>query len=266
MNPQAQDHVKGCCTDLYAKPIVSWLLGDSFHPGGPGLTERLGQMLDLRPSIHALDIACGNGTSAILWAKKFGCGVVGVDFARPLISWARAAADREHLGADVQFVPGDAEALPFSDGSFDVAISECAISTFPDKHASAREMARVLKPGGRLGFTDVVLANGIASEIVPEGFFQAACIGGACSAEQYRETFEAAGFSGWQEKDCPEEMLALLHQVRGRLLALEVAGCIGKIDVSGLDLSAAKKILVEVEKWVRSGMMSYEVFVADKEG
>jgi len=266
VNPQAQDQPKACCADLYAKPVVSWLLGDSFHPGGLELTERLGRMLDLKPSVHALDIASGNGASAIHLAKKFGCAVVGIDFARPLISCARATADRENLGADLQFVPGDAEALPFSDSSFDAIISECAVSTFPDKHTSAREMGRVLKPRGRLGFSDVVLADDIASEIVPEWFSQAACIGGACSAKRYREMFESAGFSAWQEWDCPGELLALLRQVRLRLLALEVAGGVGKIDACGLDLSAAKKILAEVEKWVRSGMMSYGIFVADKEG
>ncbi len=265
MNQQAQDHLKACCADLYAKPVVSWLLGDSFHPGGSELTERLGRMLDLAPSAHALDIACGNGTSAILLAKRFGCEVAGIDLARPLISCARAAADRENLGALLDFVPGDAEALPFSDGSFNVVISECAISTFPDKGAAAREMARVLKPGGRMGFTDVVLAGEEVSKIVYEWFSQAACIGGACSAKQYRDIFESAGFSGWQGKDCPKELPALLRQVRMRLLALEVAGGIGKINVSGLDLSAAKKILAEVEKCARSGMMSYGIFVAGKE-
>jgi ubiquinone/menaquinone biosynthesis C-methylase UbiE len=265
MNQQVQDHQKACCADLYAKPVVSWLLGDSFHPGGSELTERLGRMLDLAPSVHALDIACGNGTSAILLAKRFGCEVVGIDLARPLISCARMAADRENLGALLDFVPGDAEALPFSEDSFDAIFSECAVSTFPDKHKPAREMARVLKPGGRLGFTDVVLANDIVSEILPGWFSQVACIGGACSAKQYRDIFESAGFSGWQEKDCPKELPALLRQVRMRLLALEVAGGIGKINVSGLDLSAAKKILAEVEKCARSGMMSYGIFVAGKE-
>ncbi len=127
-------------------------------------------------------------------------------------------------------------------------------------------MARVLRLGGRLGFTDVVFANEIASEILPGWFSQAACIGGACSAKQYRDIFESAGFSGWQEKDCPKELPALLRQVRMRLLALEVAGGIGKLDVSGLDLGTAKKILSEIEKWVGSGMMSYGIFVAGKEG
>lgn len=263
---QLQDRAKACCADLYAKPVVSWLLGDSFHPGGLELTERLGRMLDLKPSVYALDIASGNGASAIHLAKKFGCAVVGVDFARPLISRARAAAGREGLGALLDFGLGDAEALPFSDGSFDAVFSECAISTFPDKRASAHEMARVLRLGGRLGFTDVVLANEIASEILPGWFSQAACIGGACSAKQYRDIFESSGFSGWQEKDCPKELPALLRQVRMRLLALEVAAGIGKLDVSGLDLGTAKKILSEIEKWVGSGMMSYRIFVAGKEG
>lgn len=258
--------IKACCADLYAKPAVSCLLGDSFHPGGLELTAGLGRMLDLTPSDRALDVACGNGASAILLAKKFGCAVTGVDLSPSLISRARLAAVRDDLGVLLEFIPADAEALPFPDGFFDAVFSECAISTFPDKRTSASEMARVLKFGGRLGFADIVFANDIASEILPGWFSQAACISGACSAKQYRNIFESAGFSGWQEEDCPKELPALLRQVRMRLLALEVAGGVGKMDVSGLDLCAAKKILAAVEKWVRSGIMSYRIFVAGKEG
>lgn len=265
MSQQDQNHIKACCADLYARPAVSWLLSDSLHPGGLRLTERLGQMLELTPARRALDIACGNGTSAILLAGQFGCAVVGVDLAPPLLSRARSAASREGLGAFLDFALGDAEALPLSDGSFDVVFSECAISTFPDKDAAASEMARVLKPGGRLGFTDVVLARGE----VPEGLrgwpFQAACIAGACSVSQYEEIFTSAGLSNWRHEAHPEAMATLLRQMRLRLLALEVAGGLQKVDLSGVDMTAAKGVLDQAEGWVRSGAVSYFAFSAVKE-
>ncbi len=257
--------VKACCADLYAKPAVSWLLGDSLHPGGIELTARLGRMLDLAPARRALDIACGNGTSAILLARQFGCAVVGVDLAPPLISRARSAASRERLEGVLNFALGDGEALPFSAGSFDAVFSECAISTFPDKLAAAREMARVLKRGGRLGFTDIVLTRGEVPEGFEGWFSQATCIAGACSVERYQQIFATAGFSGWRQEAHPKGLLQMLRQVRGRLLAIEVAGGLRKLDLSGLELSSAKKILGELEEAVRSGMVSYCAFSAVKE-
>lgn len=265
MSQQDQNRLKGCCADLYARPAVSWLLGDSFHPGGIELTERLGRMLELTPDRRALDIACGNGTSAILLARQFGCAVVGVDLAPLLISRARSAASREVLGPLLDFALGDAEALPFSQGSFDVVFSECAISTFPDKLASAREMARVLKRGGRLGFTDIVLARGEIPEELQGWFSHVACIAGACSVGQYEEIFTSAGLSDWRGEAHPEALATLLREVRGRLLAIEVAGGLRKLDLSGLELSSAKKILGELEEAVRSGMVSYCAFSAFKE-
>lgn len=265
MSQQDQNHLKGCCADLYARPAVSWLLGDSLHPGGLRLTERLGRILDLAPARRALDIACGNGMSTILLARQFGCAVVGVDLAPPLIARARSAASQEGLGVLLDFALGDAEALPFLDGSFDVVFSECAISTFPDKLASAREMVRVLKRGGRLGFTDIVLTHGEIPEELQGWFFQAACIAGACSVGQYKKIFTSAGLSDWREEAHPESLITLLRQVRARLLALEVAGGLRELDLSRVDLNSAKKVLGELEESVRSGMVSYGAFSAVKE-
>lgn len=265
MNQQEHSRIKACCADLYAKPAVSWLLGDSLHPGGLGLTQRLGRMLDLAPSHRTLDVACGNGMSAVLLAREFGCVVVGVDLAQPLVSRARMVARQERIGGLLDFALGDAEALPFSEGSFDAVFSECAISTFPDKHASAREMARILKRGGRLGFTDIVLKGGKVPEGFQGWFSQAACIAGACSVDQYEEIFTSAGFSDWREEAHPEGLIDLLRQVRLRLLALEVAGGLQKVDLSGLDLTTVKKVLDQANDWARSGAVSYFAFSALKE-
>jgi ubiquinone/menaquinone biosynthesis C-methylase UbiE len=165
----------------------------------------------------------------------------------------------------LDFALGDAEALSFSNGSFDAVISECAISTFLDKLGAAREMARVLKPGGRLGFTDVVLSRGEVPEEFHGWFSQAACIAGACSAERYQQIFATAGFSGWRQEAHPEELVALLRQARLRMLALEVAGGLQKLDLSGLDLTATKKALDQANDWVRSEVVSYFAFCAVKE-
>lgn len=201
----------------------------------------------------------------MLLARQFGCRVVGVDLAPSSVSRARAAVCQERLEELVDFGLGDAETLPFSDASFDVAFSECAISTFPDKRAAAREMAKVLKRGGRLGFTDIVLTRGEIPEELQGWFFQAACIAGACSVERYQQIFATAGFSGWRAEAHPEGLFQLLRQVRLRLLALEAAGGLQKVDLSGLDLTAAKRVLDQANDWVQSGAISYFAFSALKE-
>jgi len=75
-----QERVKQCCAQLYESDLAKLLLGDSFHPGGVRLTERLGEILGLGPLSRVLDVASGEGTSAIFLAEHFGCQVLGVDY------------------------------------------------------------------------------------------------------------------------------------------------------------------------------------------
>ena len=123
---QSPETIKGCCVALYESDWATLLLGDSYHPGRLQLTERLGTMLDLQPGHIVLDVASGLGTSAIYLAQRFGCQVVGVDFSIHIVEQASANAAEAGISQLVQFKQGDAERLPFEDGSFDVLICECA--------------------------------------------------------------------------------------------------------------------------------------------
>ena len=71
--------IKSCCAALYETDYARLLLGDSFHPGGLELTERLGKQLGLRPGQRVLDVASGTGATAVFLAERFGCHVVGLD-------------------------------------------------------------------------------------------------------------------------------------------------------------------------------------------
>src|SRR5260370_37188352 len=157
--------LKSCCADAYSSEWARLLLGDTFHPGGAGLTERLGRVLDLAPGMRVLDVAACKGTSALLLARTFGCAVVGVDYAEASVREATASAEAAGLAHLVRFEPGDAERLAFPDGAFDAAICECAFCTFPDKHAAAQELARVLRPGGVLGLSDLTRTTPVPVEL-----------------------------------------------------------------------------------------------------
>ena len=159
------EEVKSCCATAYESDWARLLLGDSLHPGGMALTERLGELLGLGPGKRVLDVAAGKGASAIFLARRFGCEVVGVDYsARNAAEAARAAESAGVVGL-VSFRQGDAERLPFEDGEFDAVVCECAYCTFPDKAAAAREFHRVLRPGGSVGLSDLTRSGSIGPEL-----------------------------------------------------------------------------------------------------
>jgi SAM-dependent methyltransferase len=151
------DTIKACCAAAYGFDLVGLFLGDSYHPGGADLTRRLADTLDLRPGERVLDVAAGIGTTALLLTTERSVEVVGVDLGDAQIARARARATDAGLDGRLRFEVGDAERLPVGDAGFDVVVCECAFCTFPDKATAAAELARVLRPGGRVGITDVWL-------------------------------------------------------------------------------------------------------------
>jgi len=110
--------------------------------------ERIVRAVDVRAGEQALDVACGTGNAAIR-AAAVGARVVGVDLTPELLRTARVEAER--AGVEVEWVEGDAEALPFPDESFDVVLSVFGCMFAPRHEVAAREIARVLRPGGRIG-------------------------------------------------------------------------------------------------------------------
>jgi len=112
--------------------------------------ERLVELLGIRPGERVLDLATGTGAVALL-AARAGADVTGLDLAEPMIAKARAAA--EQAGLDVRFDLGNVEHLPYDDASFDVATSAFGFVFAPDHANVADELRRVMRSGGRLGFT-----------------------------------------------------------------------------------------------------------------
>jgi SAM-dependent methyltransferase len=106
--------------------------------------------LDIRPGERVLDLATGTGWTARRLAQK-GARVTGVDLGAGVIEAARAFADR--AGLDIDFQVGDAEATELPDGSFDAVTSTCGVMFAARPEAVAREMARLVRPGGRIGLT-----------------------------------------------------------------------------------------------------------------
>jgi ubiquinone/menaquinone biosynthesis C-methylase UbiE len=115
------------------------------------VAEQLAYAVDPRPGQRLLDIACGSGNGALVAARRY-CDVTGLDFAPNLLERARLRAGAE--GTQVEFIEGDAQALPFEDASFDHVISTFGIMFAPNQERAAAELLRVTKPGGRIGMAN----------------------------------------------------------------------------------------------------------------
>jgi SAM-dependent methyltransferase len=124
--------------------------------------ESLCEALDLRPGERVLDVAAGNGNATLAAARRW-CDVVSTDYVPALLERARLRASAE--GLQVQFEQADAENLPYADGRFDVVLSTFGVMFTPDQEQAAAELARVCRPGGRIG-----LANWTPSSFVGELF------------------------------------------------------------------------------------------------
>ena len=237
------------------------LLGNSFHPGGLRLTARLGGNLGLRAGLRVLDVASGKGESAIFLAGQFGCQVVGVDFGPENVREASARAAAAQSAHLVSFVQGDAERLDFPDASFDAVICECAFCTFPDKRAAATEFARVLRPGGGVGLSDLTRSGPLHPDL--EGLLAwIACIADARPVEVYANYLNGAGFDVLTIEPQDSALAELARDVQGKLLGIELMVKLRKLDVPGADFEQAKRLARAASKAIQEGLLGYSLIVA----
>ncbi len=157
---------------------------------------------DLQPGDLVVDFGCGGGIDIILAAHKVGPQgkVVGVDLAPQMIERAtQAVAEAGLQDRVIELRVADMERTELLDGSADVVISNCVVNLCPDKDAVYREAFRILRSGGRLAISDIVLTETIDLEL--RGRFRstwAGCLGGAIPEQEYWRTVTKAGFAELQ--------------------------------------------------------------------
>ena len=137
---------------------------DQDHYGGLSANDDLANAAGIRTDDLVLDLCCGLGGPARYQALTRRCRVIGVDRHDGRIKGAADLTRRVNLARRVRFVRGDAQALPFAAESFDAVLSQEALLHVPDKGKALAEAFRVLKPGGRLAFTDWIAGGGLAEE------------------------------------------------------------------------------------------------------
>jgi arsenite methyltransferase len=150
---------------------------------------------ELREGEVVLDLGSGGGIDVILSAKRVGpTGTAyGVDMTDEMLALAQRNAAEAGVG-NVHFLKGVIEDVPLPAGSVDVVISNCVVNLSTDKAAVLTEMARVLKPGGRIGISDVVAEDRLTPDERAQRGSYVGCVAGALAKGEYLEGLEAAGF------------------------------------------------------------------------
>jgi len=150
---------------------------------------------ELRSGETVLDLGSGGGIDVLLSARRVGeTGFAyGVDMTDEMLALARANAAKAGV-SNVEFVKGTIEDVPLPDGAVDVVISNCVINLSVDKPAVLAEMFRVLRPGGRIGVSDVVAEDHLSAADRAERGSYVGCIAGALSKQEYLDGLAAAGF------------------------------------------------------------------------
>jgi SAM-dependent methyltransferase len=188
-------------TDLAAVPAEADL--------GLGCGAPVG-FLELKVGETVLDLGSGPGLDALLAARQVGPGgrVIGVDMTPEMLARARATAARAGV-THVEFREGRLESLPVDDRSVDAVTSNCVINLVPDKAAVFREIARVLKPGGRVVVSDIVLERPLPEAVAKDVLAWVGCVAGAADRREYFRMVEAAGLgavSVLKEEDYAESL------------------------------------------------------------
>jgi SAM-dependent methyltransferase len=187
-----------CCD-----PITANLYGNDEAAAVPdtALRASLGcgnptALAKLAPGETVLDLGSGGGIDVLLSARRVGPAgrVYGLDMTDEML--ALAESNRRKAGANnVEFLKGHIEQVPLPDDTVDVVISNCVINLSADKDRVLREAFRVLKPGGRLAVSDVVVRGEIPDEVRRSMELWVGCVAGALAEHDYRRKLEAAGFT-----------------------------------------------------------------------
>jgi len=151
---------------------------------------------ELHEGERVLDLGSGGGIDVLLSAKRVGSTgrAIGLDMTDEMLALAQQNAAEAGV-TNVEFVRGQIEDIPLPAASVDVVISNCVVNLAADKPAVFREIARVLRPGGRVGITDIVAEDRLTAAERAERGSYAGCVAGALSFSEYRHGLEAAGLT-----------------------------------------------------------------------
>ncbi len=209
-------------------------------------------MAEVSPGQTVLDLGSGAGLDCFIAAEKVGPQgkVYGLDMTPEMIAQARKNA-REGGFTNVEFLQGEMESIPLPDASVDWVISNCVVNLSPDKPSVFKEIARVLRPGGRISVSDIVMED-LPLELRQNLEAWTACVAGAISETEYIKGLEAAGLqevkAAARHVYRPEEIEAVLgEEIKQYGLSAKAASALGCCGGPSMDKLAGKIASVRFE-------------------
>ncbi len=202
-------------------------------------------------------MASAQGTSAQGLGRVYRCSVLGVEFGAEAVRHAYndlPGASRAH------FVRGDVESLPLRSRAFDVAVCECSMSLFINKVQAVAETARLLRPGGRFGLSDVTIEPGSLPPELEGELGQVLCL----TADGYAGLLEDGGFTVTERLDASGEIVKILDQVASKLAAFLAFQRMASAHSGGSQLERAPELVGKVREMVAAGELGYWLFVGEK--
>lgn len=209
---------RGIATDAVTAEVLQQ--HDQDHYGGTAATDRLMAEAAVRVDDRVLDICSGMGGPARYLAWKCGCDVTGLDLTATRVAGATELTRLAGMAGSVRFVHGNALAMPFADGSFTLAISQESFAHIPGKAPLVAECARVLRPGGRLVFSDI-LHRGNLSPGDAQRLSEGMAFSEIATVDQYSELLRARGMEIVRVLDLTAEWTRILVDRHAMYRSLE---------------------------------------------
>jgi len=221
----------GCCCDTTDESKDYTMFNDSYAAKKgyvPDADLSLGcgiptDYVNIRAGEHVLDLGSGAGNDCFVARSIVGeqGKVTGLDFSDKMLEKARL--NNEKMGyRNVNFVKGDIESIPLPDNSVDVVISNCVLNLVPDKAKAFSEIRRIMKPGGRMSVSDIVIRGELPGELRDAVALYAGCISGALKIDDYIHIVQEAGFKNPEikkEKQVPISDSLILKNSTEEILA-----------------------------------------------
>jgi ubiquinone/menaquinone biosynthesis C-methylase UbiE len=205
--PKRYDFTMKDVQEVYDGPgglLWEAVMSEQIHSGAERTTDELAQALGLQKGQHVLDVCSALGAPARQLAKKYGVKVTGLDMTRTMLDKAVQRTKEAGLESLIDFVEGNAMDMPFKADSFDVVWGQEAWCYVTSKDQLAQEAFRVLKPGGKLGFTDWVITGKVEDDLLAK-LYESMSFPYMETHTGWQEVLKKAGFKVLDAKDQTED-------------------------------------------------------------
>ncbi|RJQ79091.1 methyltransferase domain-containing protein [Pseudonocardiaceae bacterium YIM PH 21723] len=242
--------------------VVRVVLGESYHPGGEELLRRLGSALELAAGHHLLDCVAGSGLAARQLAGEFRVQVTGLCGSQPGADQASVTAEHAGLGDQVNFTVADTGRIPLLPGTVDAILCERGLSGAADRAFAVGELAKVLRPGGRIAMLDITVdSGGLPAELEPLAEIMPG-IAGAQPLEAYADLLARAGLQARVIERHDELLTRLLTELDTRLRLRRMASTDPLAAVHRLtDLTGH---IAAAQQAITRGVLGYALLVVEK--